>query len=252
MKEDRLNNKDFVIAAAVGGILGVIAAALISSKTGRHMRKEHSFGETIKSMLPEETRSNLFAEKRSAPIIGNPLVLGGVAGTLLGAITGLLLAPKPGSDVGHIISDTYQQVADITQDLVNNFNNKSQEIAALASSRSADWATKTLDMTDSLVSEARSWAEIVESAAQKAKAHAVKMKDDPEYQHKFGEIMEWAHKAERMAQGVSREMREWAQSIRRAAERVETNHSGNNALTEVMDWAVVGIDIWQKIKNRRS
>lgn len=250
-KHNSSHGKEIILSAVVGGVLGAVAAALIAPKTRHLFKKESFFGDTLKSIIPEEQRTHYLGEKRNSGL-ANPLMLGGVAGTLLGAVTGLLLAPKPGSDVRHIISDTYQHVADITQDLVNNFNHKSQEIAQIASNRSADWATKALVMADSLVSEARNWADTVESAAHGAKAHAVKMKDDPEFQHKFGEIMEWAHKAENMAHGVSKEMREWAQSIRRAAEQVETNHVGSNALEEVMDWAVVGYDIWQKIKSKRS
>lgn len=248
MKEQNNYKTDLIIAAVIGGVLGAAAGVLLAPKREAKEPNLTSF-EGIKSYFSEDSKKTSFSS--------NPLVWSGVGGTLLGAVTALILAPKVGSEIRHIISDTYQQVADTTQDLVNSFNEKSQEIAHMASLQTSEWSSKALDMADGLLNQAKDWAAVVQHAALKAKTQAMKFKDDPHLQHKFSEILEWAHKAEAMAERVLKEMLEWVQSIRRAVERSETHtsHSLSNgshsAISDVMDWAAVGIDIWQKMKSKR-
>jgi gas vesicle protein len=248
IKEQNSHRTDLIIAAVIGGVLGAAAGVLLAPK---REYKEPSLTsiEGIKSYFSEDKRNNFS---------GNPLVWSGVGGTLLGAVAGLLLTPKPGSEIRHLIADTYQQVADTTQDLVNSFNDKSKEIAHMASLQSTEWAGKALDLSENLLNEAKNWADIVKDAASKAKHHAMKFKDDVNFKHKFNEILEWAHKAEALAESVLKEMLEWVQSIRRAVERFDVHSTSlsssngtHNAITDVMDWAAVGIDIWQKMKNKR-
>lgn len=248
MKEQNSHSTDLIIAAVIGGVLGAAAGILLAPK---REYKEPSLTsiEGIKSYFSDDHKKDKLS--------GSPLMWSGVGGTLLGAVAGLLLTPKPGSEIRHLISDTYQQVADTTQDLVNSFNDKSKEIAHMASAQTSEWAGKALDLSENLLNEAKNWADIVKDAASTARHHAMKFKDDVNFKHKLSEILEWAHKAESLAENVLKEMLEWVQSIRRAIERSDVHHTHShsngthNAINDVMDWAAVGIDIWQKMKSKR-
>jgi gas vesicle protein len=68
--------------------------------------------------------NDMAAEKK-----GKDLLVGAVVGTLLGAVTALLFAPKSGRELRADISEGVHQVSEKTQQVAESVTDKSKEIA---------------------------------------------------------------------------------------------------------------------------
>jgi gas vesicle protein len=85
------------------------------------------------------------------------IIIGALAGTVLGAVTALLLAPKSGRELRTDIADGYQQVSE-----------KTQQAAKQVSSQTSEWIGKAKELTAQAVRQVRAWkagAETDEAAA---------------------------------------------------------------------------------------
>ncbi|MBP1154700.1 MULTISPECIES: YtxH domain-containing protein [unclassified Paenibacillus] len=103
------------------------------------------------------------AQKRS-----KDLMVGAVVGSVLGAVTALLLAPKSGRELRNDIVDGYQQVSEKTQRLAENVADKSKQIVSAVSETSqstaenigrhtSDWAGKVKGVAIQVGEEVKTW-----------------------------------------------------------------------------------------------
>ncbi len=67
---------------------------------------------------------------------GKDFLLGAVVGGVIGAITALLLAPKPGEELRADIKDTVNTVSNKTQEIAGQVSDRSQSLAKNVSERS--------------------------------------------------------------------------------------------------------------------
>lgn len=67
---------------------------------------------------------------------GKDFLLGAVVGGVIGAITALLLAPKPGEELRADIKDTVNTVSTKTQEIAGQVSDRSQSLAKNVSERS--------------------------------------------------------------------------------------------------------------------
>jgi gas vesicle protein len=101
---------------------------------------------------------------------GKDFLLGAVVGGIIGAITALLVAPKPGEELRADIKDTVNTVSTKTQEIANQVSDRSQSIAKNVSERSqviaknvgihtTDLVDKAKELAGTLVTEVKGWKE---------------------------------------------------------------------------------------------
>jgi len=96
---------------------------------------------------------------------GKTFVKGAVIGTVLGAVTALLLAPKSGRELRKDISDQYHNVSEKTRDIAGNVTRRTQDMARNLSAKAADLAERAKGAVDSVTGEVKSWKEARSEAA---------------------------------------------------------------------------------------
>ena len=96
---------------------------------------------------------------------GKTFLKGAMIGTVLGAATALLLAPKSGRELRKDISDQYHNVSEKTKDIAGNVTRRTQDIARNISAKAADLAEKAKGAVDSVTGEVKSWKEARSEAA---------------------------------------------------------------------------------------
>src|SRR5690554_2011859 len=89
---------------------------------------------------------------------GKDFLLGAVVGGVIGAITALLLAPKPGEELRADIKDTVQTVSNKTQEIAGQVSERSQSIAKNVSERGQVLAKNVGSHTTELVDKAKELA----------------------------------------------------------------------------------------------
>jgi gas vesicle protein len=101
---------------------------------------------------------------------GKDFLLGAVVGGVIGAITALLLAPKPGEELRADIKDTVNTVTSRTQELAGQVSDRSQSIARNVSERSqviaknvgihtSELVDKAKEIAGTVVTEVKGWKE---------------------------------------------------------------------------------------------
>ncbi|GCL70981.1 YtxH domain-containing protein [Paenibacillus naphthalenovorans] len=96
------------------------------------------------------------------------LIIGAVIGSVLGAVTSLLLAPKSGRELRNDIAEGYQQVSEKTQRLAGDVAEKSKQIFSAVSETSqttvgtigkhtSEWASKAKEVAIHVGEEVKSW-----------------------------------------------------------------------------------------------
>lgn len=211
-----LNPKDFLVGAAIGGVLGTVAALLIAPKTGEHLRHDiydtccdvsDKIGKTKKSFtskaeclsdkascLVDDIKEWIHPNGHEAPS-SKEFIVGGIAGGILGAVAALLLTPKSGSDMRQNLADAYDDVSERTHEMAAQAAKRGKKFAKQARSQANDW----LDVLQTVMST------LAERASDKTE-----------------------------------------DLIERAEESFE-----EGKLKKVVDWATLGIQLVQQFKNRR-
>ncbi|MEX2415745.1 MAG: YtxH domain-containing protein [Paenibacillaceae bacterium] len=101
---------------------------------------------------------------------GKDFLLGAVVGGIIGAITALLVAPKPGEELRADIKDTVNTVNTRTQELASQVSDRSQTIAKNVSERSqviaknvgihtSELVEKAKELAGTVVTEVKGWKE---------------------------------------------------------------------------------------------
>ena len=117
------NVKGMVLGALVGTLMGSISALLLPQQ--RHLTKK--FKNQAQDLLSKAKiiKENVMDMKTwtepKTNIAKNNFLMGTVVGLLVGAGSALLLAPKSGKLLRKNLSDTYQDVADKTLEIVDSF-----------------------------------------------------------------------------------------------------------------------------------
>lgn len=169
--------KDFLIGAAVGGVLGTVTALLTAPKSGKRLRQDLSdvyedltdktndmacqVGKRSRSWLKnvkgqtadwtERARSMMEEEEEHET---RDRFIGGMTGGVLGALAGLLLAPKSGSEFRQDIADTYEDLSDKAQDFAGQVKRRGRKAAKNVSAQANDWIDYAKDIVDYLADKA--------------------------------------------------------------------------------------------------
>ncbi|MFC0215356.1 YtxH domain-containing protein [Paenibacillus chartarius] len=95
---------------------------------------------------------------------GKDLIVGAIAGTVLGAVTALLLAPKSGKELRSDIAEGVQQASEKTQQLVTDVTTVTSKAAKQVSAQTGEWIGKAKSVTSQVVQEVRSWKKTEEGS----------------------------------------------------------------------------------------
>jgi gas vesicle protein len=217
-----INAKEFVVGAAVGSLLGSVAALLIAPKAGRKLRQDicdayynisdktcdlAERGKCLAKNVGCQT-SNWACKAKSAvdgakkSVKGwisdeeeeensRDLLIGGLVGSVLGAAAGLLLAPKPGEELRQDIVDTYEDVSDKTQEFAHDINKKGKAFAKTARTRANKWLDIAHQLVDDLTDNAQ---ETGEDLFEKAKGLV--------HNNHIHDAIDWASVGFRLWQGL--------------------------------------------------
>ncbi|MFD0870099.1 Gas vesicle protein [Chlamydia abortus] len=79
---------------------------------------------------------------------GKDFLVGAMVGSVIGAVTALLLAPKSGRELRKDIADQAQQLSDKTQKIAGNIGHQTSE-----------WFGKAKEVAGTVVEEVKAWKE---------------------------------------------------------------------------------------------
>lgn len=181
-----LHKKEFVVGAAVGSLLGSVAALLIAPKTGDKLRNDicdaycnmadktqdlasrgRSLAKDIgcqtcdwaskaKSVVEDATKTvKGWVSEEEEEDTTRDLLIGGLIGGVLGAAVGLLLAPKPGEELRHDLAETYEDLSDKAQDFTNNVTKRGKSFAKTAQSKANKWLSLAQSVVENLAEDAQ-------------------------------------------------------------------------------------------------
>jgi gas vesicle protein len=225
MRHYHMNAKEFIVGATIGSLLGSVTALLIAPKSGRGLRKDicnaycnvsdktHDLANKGKSLAKNvgcqtcdwasKARSAVEGAKKS--IKGwvseeeeieeeettRDLLIGGLAGGILGAVVGLLMAPKPGEELRQDIIDTYEDVSDRTHEFANGVTKKGKAFAKTASKKANKWLDIAHELVDDLTENAQDTGEDIFDKAK-----------DLIQNNRLHDVMDWASLGVRLWKGV--------------------------------------------------
>lgn len=226
MRQHHLHTKEFVVGAAVGSLLGSVAALLIAPKAGKKLREDicdaytcltdrtqdlanrgkslaksfgcQTCGWTNKAKSAVECAGKMvkgWTSEEEEEETTRDLLIGGLIGGIVGAAVGLLLAPKSGEDLRHDLAETYDDLSEKTQDFAEDVAKRGKSFAKTANSKANKWLAFAQDIIDDLT----------EGAQEKGE--------------------EWIEQAKGLVK--------------------------NKRVNEVMDWAQLGYRLWRGIQSRR-
>lgn len=166
-------SKDFLVGAAIGGLLGSVSALLMAPKTGKELRedindiycdvaektqevskkgkevinnfrsaKHHSLTDKAKELVSDVVGWVRDEEEDKEGM--SSLVVGSIVGGIVGVVAGLLLAPKAGSKLRDDISDTYSDLSKKSHKMIKN-----------AKSKTHSWIDTVTDIVESFTDKAK-------------------------------------------------------------------------------------------------
>lgn len=179
---NKINAKDLLIGAAIGGVLGTIASLLNTQTTGSELRK--GFIDTCQNLAEKAScltaQQKCQAEKAGKSLCGRViqpelngchhcqnLVIGGIAGGIAGALAGLLLAPKSGEALRKDIVDAYQDVSKKTGVFTTYLSDQGQATAQALSKQVGEWLDTAKNVLGQVSSNVDETIHNVEETVQK-------------------------------------------------------------------------------------
>lgn len=180
MAHHNLHTKEFIVGAAVGSLLGSVAALLITPTTGKKLRdgicgtycdftdktndlakRGRSIAKDIgchtcdwagkaKSVVDGATKTvrGWVGEKEEEEQTSKDLLIGGLIGGVLGAAVALMLAPKSGEDFRQDIADTYEDMSERTHEFADDVTKRGKAFANRTSSRANKWYALAQDIVN--------------------------------------------------------------------------------------------------------
>lgn len=203
MARNHMHTKEFVVGATVGSLLGSVAALLIAPKSGQKLRDDicdaycaftdrtQDIADRAKSAVngaSKTVKGWVYEEEEETT---KDLLIGGIAGAVLGAAIGLLLAPKAGEDLRQDIADTYEDVSDRTQRFANGMTKRGKSFAKTARSSANKWLNVAQQIVEDLTEDAQNKGEDLFERAKGLVGN-----------NRFHEAMDWAALGYRLWQGV--------------------------------------------------
>jgi gas vesicle protein len=191
---------------------------------------------------------------------GKEFVTGAVIGGILGGAAGLLFAPKAGCDLRHDIADATRK----GQCLAKNVTSQTKDFAGKArgifsnfsqgfSSATADEAHPTRNfiigsVTGGLLGAATALALAPKSGQKLRQDISDTYEDVSEKTREFaGEL---SKKGRAFAKNVNVHSTELSELLKEVADRVPINDNMKDKLDDVIEWASLGMRLWQNIKKR--
>lgn len=224
MTRNHMHAKEFLVGAAVGSLLGSVAALLVAPKSGKELRQEirdtycdlsekaEDFAQRgRKAAYSIGSQTNEWAGKAKSAVDGakksvrgwisdeeeeqehpaQDFLIGSLVGGVLGAVAGLLLAPKPGEELREDIRESYEDVSDRAHDFANDFTKKGKVFVKKTRSKANKWLDLAREVVDGLTDEVQDKSEdIIEKA--KGLVNNSRIHD----------VMDWASLGVRLWQGV--------------------------------------------------
>jgi len=92
----------------------------------------------------------------TSPKRGKDLLIGAVVGSVLGAATALLLAPKSGRELRSDIAEQAHTISEKTQQAAAAVSQKTQEIAKTVGTTTSEWYGRAKDAASGVVDGVRS------------------------------------------------------------------------------------------------
>jgi gas vesicle protein len=176
MDYDERSNNHFLLGAIIGGILGSATGLLFAPKRGEDLRHEiadryHQLNNMTRSFTNKAKHiAHIGYENRSEPMSKN-FILGTIAGSLVGATTAFLLAPKAGAQLRRELSNKYAELAEQTHHLADKVGKKTRLFGRHADSYTDEWKEIAGDILDKITSH------LASSRGQR--------------QEKMGQVMDW-------------------------------------------------------------
>ncbi len=229
MTHHQMSSKEFIIGAVIGSLLGSASAFLLAPKTGKKLRRDicdqykDLFEKTqeVASMLAKKSQClanggqtsnwsskaksmisdlgdcvNFFKKEEEVETCHiKEFVIGAVAGGVIGALAGLLLAPKPGDKLRDDIMDVYNDASDKTQDFANHIQKKGKDITKNARKKANKWLDLAKNVVNEFVDDAE---EINENVTEKVKDFTDLGRD------RLGQALEWASLGLRVLQSFTK------------------------------------------------
>lgn len=228
MAQHHLHTKEFIVGAAVGSLLGSVAALLIAPTTGKNLRdgicdtycditektndlanRGRSIAKNIgchtcdwagkaKSVMDGATKTvkGWVGEEVEEEQTSRDLLIGGLIGGVLGAAVALMLAPKSGEDFRQDILDTYDDVSERTHEFADNVTKRGKAFAKRTSSKANKWYALAQDIVSGLSDDVQEKGEdIIDHVKDLVKNNHV------------SEILDWAQLGYRAWQGLQSKKR---------------------------------------------
>jgi gas vesicle protein len=198
---NHMHSREFLIAAAIGTLLGGVTALLAAPKAGKRLRQDlyDSYSDLSDSM--QDRASNLMGRSRNNGWKGlvnqikcgtkdllsyegeveeqyhhRELIIGTIAGGIFGVLAGLLVAPRAGHELRRNLADKYEDLTD-----TSNYSKKGSRAYNQFGSQAFKWLNFAKDLVDELTGSIQ---ETTEEYKEKAKKVAG--------QSNIDDLAEWA------------------------------------------------------------
>lgn len=186
---NHMTSKEFLVGAALGGLLGTTSALLMAPKSGKRLRQDicdmceevsdkthdtacdvkkkgkewiktfssqtsdlgEKAGEVVENI--KEWLSSEKEEEEEGRNMPRDLLIGGLAGAIVGVTIGLLAAPKAGSRFRQDIADTYGEFTEKAQDAAEFLARKGKSVARNVQSSAEDWVEIAQQVIEQLKGE---------------------------------------------------------------------------------------------------
>jgi gas vesicle protein len=175
-------SQDILIGVAVGGLLGTLSALMIAPRSGKNLRKGISevccgisnrtqnavdsmtkqgscFAKKIGLKSPDlSDKAKEFFDgiskwmnlKKEEECHSRDLIIGSIVGITLGAVAGLLLAPKSGIELREEIIDNYNNISEKTSEMTEKLTKNSKAAMEQLKSKTNGWLSILQDVVEQI------------------------------------------------------------------------------------------------------
>ncbi len=183
--------------------------------------------------------SNLTQERESTSHISDLLICGAV-GSLIGASAALLLAPKSGEKLRRDITHAYCDLTDKTQEFADEIKERTSEFishpekegfllaGAISGALLGGVITYLLTQQNKTSSTFDEWREKLKNTTQSISS------------------MDWIETAKEVLSEINEKIHHHnGSTVKKNREKSE------NTINTILDWADLGLQVWNKVNNRR-
>lgn len=173
------------------------------------------------------------------------LLISGVAGSLIGATTALLLAPKSGEKLRRDISNVYSDLTDKTQEMAEDIRDRTSKYISPPEKNSY--------LLTGAISGALLGATLAFLLTQEKEDNSYlcdikdKIKESAQSMASNITSMDWLDTAKDVVNEINDKIHHHNGS--NATKHAE--HYTDNVINKALDFAIVGLEVWQKMKKRR-